>query len=78
MTAITSPHEPQSESDGSSKQRLLSYPAAAASLHISERKLWGLKASGTVPHVKIGASVRFRPADLDAYVDTLTSGGSSK
>ncbi len=42
---------------------------AAAMLGISERKLWELRNSGEVHSVRIGRSVRFRPEDLQAFLD---------
>ncbi len=42
---------------------------AAAMLGISPRKLWELKNTGEVPSVRIGRSVRFRPEDLQAFLD---------
>jgi excisionase family DNA binding protein len=43
--------------------------AAATALAISPRKLWALTASGEVPCVRIGRSVRYDAADLDAFVE---------
>lgn len=42
---------------------------AAARLAISPRKLWALTASGDVPCVRIGRSVRYDAADLAAWID---------
>jgi excisionase family DNA binding protein len=50
---------------------LLSPKSAAAALAISPRKLWSLTASGDVPCVRIGRSVRYDAADLADFVETL-------
>ena len=41
---------------------------AAAYLSISPRKLDSLVASGELPRVKIGSSVRFQQSDLEAFI----------
>jgi len=43
---------------------LLTPKEAAAALAISERTLWQLKSDGEIPHIPIGRSVRYDPADL--------------
>ena len=47
---------------------------AAEYLSISTRKLWELTNCGEIPHVRIGRSVRYRPEDLDAYIQRHTRG----
>ena len=47
---------------------LLTPKAAAAALAISPRKLWALTASGDVPCVRIGRSVRYDSVDLAAFI----------
>lgn len=42
---------------------------AAKALAVSPRTLWGLTADKKIPCVKIGRLVRYRPADLRAFVD---------
>ena len=42
---------------------------AARLLAVSERTLWSLAAAGEIPRVRIGRAVRYRVADLRAYVD---------
>jgi excisionase family DNA binding protein len=42
---------------------------AAKALAISPRKLWELTASGKIPCVRIGRSVRYKPEDLTAWID---------
>ena len=44
---------------------------AARLLSISERKLWELTNRREIPHVRIGKSVRYAPADLREWVDTI-------
>jgi excisionase family DNA binding protein len=48
---------------------LLTPKQAAESLAISPRKLWGLTASGEIPHVKIGRCVRYPLDDLQRWID---------
>lgn len=57
---------------------LLTSREAAKVLAISERKLWQLKSTGEIPHVRIGASVRFAIADQEEYVENQKIGRSSK
>lgn len=55
--------------------RLLTMQEAAERLAICERKLWSLTAPrGQLPCVRINRSVRYAPADLDAYVASLRDG----
>lgn len=50
--------------------RLLLTPReAAAALAISERHLVNLTKSGEVPCVRLGRSVRYRPADLQRAIE---------
>jgi len=48
--------------------KMLRRKPAAARIGSSIRKLDGLKADGKIPAYKIGGSVWFHPADLDAFV----------
>ena len=50
-------------------QLLLTPRQAAEALQISERKLWGMKASGEIPHVLLGRSVRYDLRDLQRCID---------
>jgi excisionase family DNA binding protein len=54
---------------------LLSPREAAAALSISERTLWALTKAGRIRAVRIGRSVRYHVADLEAYIATLKDGG---
>ncbi|QDT72225.1 helix-turn-helix domain-containing protein [Lacipirellula limnantheis] len=56
-----------------SRSQLLTPKHAAERLAISPRKLWSLTASGDVPCVRIGRSVRYDAADLAEFVETLKS-----
>jgi len=50
---------------------LLKPRKAAKALSISPRKLWSLTACGAVPCVRIDRAVRYDPADLRAYIESL-------
>jgi excisionase family DNA binding protein len=50
---------------------LLSAEDAADYLSISARSFGKLAADGTIPRRRIGSLVRYKLADLDAYIDTL-------
>ena len=56
-------------------QLLLTPRQAAEALQISERKLWSMKASGEIPHVLLGRSVRYPVADLQRWIDERKTGG---
>lgn len=43
-------------------------------LQISERKLFDLRRDGQLEPVKIGGAVRYRPSDVEAYVNRLSGG----
>ena len=54
---------------------LLTPKQASDALQISPRKLWSLTNSGQIPHVRIGRSIRYRPEDLQDFVDRQVQGG---
>ena len=56
---------------------LLSSEQAAEALAISPRKLWGMTASGEIPHVRLGRSVRYPIKDLQRWIEEHTKGGDS-
>ena len=56
-------------------QLLLTSRQAAEALQISERKLWGMKASGEIPRVLLGRSVRYDLRDLQRCIDERKKGG---
>ncbi|SMP65568.1 DNA binding domain-containing protein, excisionase family [Neorhodopirellula lusitana] len=51
--------------------RLLKEADAAKWLGIGRRKLWSLQASGALPVVRIGRSVRYDKQDLELFVERL-------
>lgn len=48
---------------------LLTRREVARMLALSERTVSALTATGELPSLKIGASVRYRRADIDEYLD---------
>jgi excisionase family DNA binding protein len=56
-----------------SEQWLLTARQAADRLAISERTLWELTNRGDLPCVRLGRSVRYDPADLEAWVQANKS-----
>lgn len=56
---------------------LLTTKQAAKALAISERTLWELTRRGEIRRIKIGASVRYDPRDLQAWIDAKKSDGAS-
>lgn len=46
---------------------LLTVPECAKLLQIAERRVWTLIKSRALPALRIGRSVRIRPADLERY-----------
>jgi hypothetical protein len=57
---------------------LLSARDAARTLAISERSLWAITAPrGSLPVVKIGRSVRYHFADLQAYIEAQKQKGGT-
>jgi len=53
---------------------LLKPKEAAKALAVSPRKLWSLTACGAVPCVRIDRAVRYDPADLRDYIQSLKGG----
>ena len=56
-------------------QMLLTSKQVAESLQVSPRKLWSLTASGKIPSIKIGRSVRYAVDDLRAAIERMRKGG---
>ena len=54
---------------------LLTSRQAAEALQISERKLWSMQASGEMPHIRLGRSVRYPVADLQQWIEERKTGG---
>ena len=48
---------------------LLTVPEACRYLSISRATLYRLMDAGNIRRVRIGGAVRFRPDDLDAFID---------
>lgn len=51
---------------------LIDIPGAAVRLSTSERHVRYLIQTRQITHVKVGGRVRFRPFDLDAFVEANT------
>lgn len=49
---------------------LVKLPVAAKLLGLSEKTVWTLAKSGTIPSIKIGASRRFPVAAIESWVAT--------
>ena len=69
---------PANETQFPSGQLLLTSRQAAQALQISERTLWSMKASGEIPHVLLGRSVRYPVADLQRWIEERTKGGKQR
>ena len=54
---------------------LLTPQQAAEALAISPRKLWDMTASGEIPHIRLGRSVRYPLDDLQCWIDGQKKGG---
>ncbi|MFT5090238.1 MAG: excisionase family DNA binding protein [Candidatus Latescibacterota bacterium] len=50
---------------------LLTPEEAAKMLRISKSYLYELKSRNRIPYIKVGASLRFRPQDLQSFVEKL-------
>ena len=59
-----------------SVDRLLTVQEAAKILTISPRHLWDLTDRGELPAIKIGRSVRYAQADIDAFIAKSRTRGS--
>jgi excisionase family DNA binding protein len=57
---------------------LLTPREAAAALAVSERTLWGLTNDGAIAALRIGRCVRYRFADLEAWVARQVEAGRQK
>ncbi len=55
---------------------LLNAKQAAEALAISPRKLWGMTASGEIPHVRIDRAVRYPVDALKRWIDEKKKGGA--
>ena len=61
-------NSPTTKTDLPPKPLLLTPAEASRELAISPRKLWGLTASGEIPHLKIGRSVRYFSESLRTWI----------
>lgn len=69
-TPTNQTHNPVPDSSGpASPHTLLTLEDAAKLTQVSKRKLQTEMAAGALAHVKIGRLTRFRPADLQAYIE---------
>ena len=65
------------QSSSSDSALLLTPQQAAGALAISPRKLWGMTASGQIPHFRLGRCVRYPVDDLREYIDAQKKGGNA-
>lgn len=63
-----------SENTANSIDGLLTAREAAEILTISPRHLWDLTKRGVLPAIKIGRSVRYARADIDAFIAKSRTG----
>ena len=63
-------------SDYRRSDRLIGRREAAQYLAISDRHLWTITASGALPCIRIGRSVRYALADLDGFIESRRTGGA--
>lgn len=61
--------EARAAEDAEDAKRLVGVPEAALRLGLSRSTVYKLSERFEIPNVKIGTSLRFRVADLDAYKD---------
>ncbi len=64
-TVVPSPDSVVDTEDG---KLLLTEREAAKALSVCQRTLWQLRSDGHIPCVRIGRAVRYRPADLRAWI----------
>mgnify|MGYP001346965414 CR=1 FL=1 len=57
---------------------LLTPEQAAKTLAISQRKLWGMKASGSVKYVRCGRLIRYHIDDLRVWIEENKEGGEDR
>jgi excisionase family DNA binding protein len=65
--------------DAPTNSALLLTPAEASkALAISPRKLWGMTASGEIPHIRLGRCVRYPVNDLREMIERMKKGGADQ
>lgn len=52
--------------------RTLGFTETAGALNVSERTLRHMVSTRRIPYVKFGRSLRFRPADIESFLDANT------
>ncbi len=57
-----------------SERLLVNTNEAARMLSIAPRTLWSLTASGEIPSIRIGRSVRYDPGDLRVWIEAQKAG----
>ena len=62
--------------DGFIRLSLLKVAEVARLLNISESHAYRLIHSGDLPSVRMGRSLRVKPADLEEYISNKTQGGT--
>jgi excisionase family DNA binding protein len=53
---------------------LLTPKQTSEALAISPRKLWGMTASGEIPHIRCGRCVRYPVVDLQRWIESCKEG----
>ena len=61
--------------DPALQTQLRTRPEAADYFRLSHRHLWTITKEGLLPAIKLGRSVRYAQADLDAYVAACRTAG---
>lgn len=56
---------------------LLTPKEASDALAISPRKLWAMTASGEIPHLRLGRSLRYPVVQLEKWIDDQKEGGAA-
>ena len=51
---------------------LMTYEDVAEYLQVTVRHVKGLRADERIPYIKIGRQIRFRRAEIDAWIDDLS------
>ena len=62
--------------DGFIRLSLLKVAEVAQILNVSDSHVYRLIKSGELPSVRMGRSLRVKPADLDEYISNKTQGGT--
>ena len=55
-------------------ENLLRPREAAKILDINPSTLWRLQTAGEIPYIRIGNSVKYRPSDLQAFIENNVRG----